>query len=82
MQHFTYHTKGTCSRVIEFDLDGTTVHNVTFLGGCPGNLMAIPKLVEGMQVAEVLDRIEGIRCGFKPTSCADQLCQALRQATK
>ena len=77
---YTYHTKGTCSSQIELELDGNVVHNVKFVGGCDGNLKAIPQLVEGMTVDEIEKRIGGIRCGFKSTSCPDQLASALEQA--
>ena len=79
MNH-TYKTKGTCSSQITFDLEGNTVRNVRFTGGCPGNLQAIPRLVEGMTVEQVAARCAGIRCGNKSTSCADQLAKAVRQA--
>ena len=74
-----YKTHGVCSQAIEFELDGDTVRNVRFVGGCSGNTQGIAKLVEGMKVQEVIDRLEGIRCGFKPTSCPDQLATALKQ---
>ena len=77
---YVYKTKGTCSSKIELELDGNIVHNVKFTGGCPGNLQAIPKLVEGMTVEEVEARIAGVRCGFKNTSCGDQLAKACREA--
>lgn len=80
MKKFTYHTKGTCSSQIELELDGNVVHNVKFTGGCDGNLKAIPKLVEGMTVEEIEKRISGIHCGFKNTSCGDQLAKACRAA--
>lgn len=78
---YMYNTKGTCAKRISFDLEGNVVHNVKFLdGGCPGNLQAVPKLVEGMTVEEIEEKVGGIKCGFKNTSCADQLAQAVRQA--
>ncbi|MBC5714801.1 TIGR03905 family TSCPD domain-containing protein [Roseburia sp. BX1005] len=80
MKKFTYRTKGTCSSQIELELDGNVVHNVKFTGGCDGNLKAIPKLVEGMTVEEIESRISGIHCGFKNTSCGDQLAKACRAA--
>lgn len=80
MKKFTYRTKGTCSSQIELELDGNVVHNVKFTGGCDGNLKAIPKLVEGMTVEEIENRISGIHCGFKNTSCGDQLAKACRAA--
>lgn len=76
---FTYKTKGTCSQKIDIELDGTTVKDVKFLGGCAGNLQGIASLVKGMEIDEVIDRLSGIRCGFKPTSCPDQLARALAE---
>lgn len=75
-----YKTKGTCSQLISFDLVDGKVHNVQFLGGCNGNLKGIGALVEGMDVDQVIERVEGIRCGMKSTSCPDQLAQALKAA--
>ncbi len=77
---FEYTTKGTCSRKIFFEIEDGKVYNVEFLSGCNGNLQGIGKLVEGMDVDEVIRRIDGIRCGGKPTSCPDQLATALKQA--
>ncbi|MBQ2723601.1 MAG: TIGR03905 family TSCPD domain-containing protein [Clostridia bacterium] len=74
----TYKTKGTCSREINFDVVDGKVYNVSFYGGCHGNLQGIAKLVEGMPVEEVIARLEGICCGMKSTSCPDQLAQALK----
>lgn len=79
MKH-TYKTKGTCSQLISYEVENGKVHNVQFFGGCNGNLKGIAKLVEGMDIDEVISRIEGIQCGMKPTSCPDQLAQALKQA--
>lgn len=76
-----YKTKGTCSQLIEFNLDDQNkVHDVKFTGGCNGNLKGIGRLVEGMDAQEVIDKLEGTTCGFKNTSCPDQLAQALKQA--
>ena len=77
---FTYKTNGTCSRVIELELDGNIVRNVKFTGGCHGNLQAVSKLVEGLTVEEVEAKLSGIRCGQKNTSCGDQLAKACRAA--
>lgn len=77
---YVYKTKGTCSSLIEVELEGNIVRNVKFTGGCPGNLKAIPKLVEGMTVEEVEKRISGVTCGMKGTSCGDQLAKACRAA--
>lgn len=78
--HYTYKTKGTCSQQIEFDLEGDVVKNVSFVGGCNGNLQAISALVEGLTVDQVVGRVKGIKCGFKDTSCSDQLAIALMEA--
>jgi len=75
---YEYRPRGVCSQRITFDIEGGVVKNVKFTGGCHGNLQGIAKLVEGMKPEEVIDRISGIRCGFKPTSCPDQLAEALR----
>jgi len=77
---FEYKTKGTCSQRIFFEIDEGKVHNVQFMGGCNGNLQGLGRLVEGMNVDEVISRIDGIRCGMKSTSCPDQLATALKQA--
>jgi uncharacterized protein (TIGR03905 family) len=77
---YTYKTKGTCSTLIELELDGNIVHNVKFTGGCNGNLQAIPKLVEGLTVEQVEEKIGGIHCGMRSTSCGDQLARACREA--
>ena len=75
-----YKTKGVCSQSITVELDGKTVKSVSFVGGCNGNLKGISQLVEGMDAEEVIKRLEGTRCGGKPTSCPDQLAKALREA--
>ena len=77
---YTYKTKGTCSRQITFELDGNIVKNVEFFGGCNGNLKGIAKLVEGLTVEEVTEKLSGMTCGFKSTSCPDQLAVALNEA--
>ncbi|MBQ7779206.1 MAG: TIGR03905 family TSCPD domain-containing protein [Clostridia bacterium] len=83
MTKHEYKTSGTCSRKIIFELDDDgKVHNVVFEGGCHGNLQGIGKLVEGMDAADVIKRVEGIKCGFKQTSCPDQLSKALSEAVK
>lgn len=76
----TYKTKGTCSQVIEYDIIDGKVRNVKFTGGCNGNLKGIAKLVDGMTPGEVIEKLEGTTCGFKNTSCPDQLAQALKQS--
>jgi len=75
----TYKTHGTCSRAIEIELDGDIVQSVKFIGGCDGNTHGIASLVCGMNINEVIKRLEGIRCGFKNTSCPDQLAKALSE---
>ena len=77
---FTYKTQGVCSREIAFEIEDGKVKNVQFFGGCNGNLKGIGALVEGMNVDEVIARVEGIRCGSKISSCPDQLAQALKAA--
>ena len=77
---YTYATSGTCSRQIDFELDGNIIKNVVFTGGCHGNLQGISKLVEGMNAEEAISRLRGICCGSKPTSCPDQLATALAAA--
>lgn len=76
---YTYKTKGTCSTNIELEVEDGVLKEVAFWGGCNGNLQGISRLVKGMPVAEVLARLEGIRCGSRPTSCPDQLCKALHE---
>ena len=77
---YEYKTKGTCSRSILFDIEDGKVKNVQFIGGCNGNLKGIGALGEGMDVQDVISRVEGIQCGMKSTSCPDQLAQALKEA--
>lgn len=78
---YSYRTTNTCARVITFDLNDNVVTNVEFLGGgCPGNLQALPKLVEGMTVEDIQKKLSGIKCGMKQTSCADQLARAVKEA--
>ncbi len=77
---YQYRTKGVCSRGITFDIVEGRVYNVKFEGGCSGNTQGVAALVDGMEAAEAIRRISGIRCGFKPTSCPDQLAEALREA--
>ncbi len=78
--HYTYKTSGTCSREIIFDLENGQIKNVAFVGGCNGNLKGIASLVEGMNIDDVIARVEGITCGMKMTSCPDQLAKALKEA--
>ena len=80
MYHYNYLTSGTCSQVISMDLDGDRVHNIQFMGGCDGNLKAISTLVDGWTVDQIADKLTGIQCGRKTTSCGDQLAHAVRAA--
>lgn len=77
---FSYKTKGVCSNTIQFEIEDNILKNVTYQGGCHGNLQGIGALVEGMDVDEVIRRVKGIRCGYKDTSCPDQLAKALEGA--
>ena len=72
-----YKTSGTCSQAIDIEVENGIVQSVTFIGGCSGNTQGISALVMGMPVDEVISRLKGIKCGFKPTSCPDQLAKAL-----
>jgi uncharacterized protein (TIGR03905 family) len=76
---YTYKTVGTCSRSIEFEIIDGKVQNVKFMGGCNGNLKGISNLVKGLTPDEVIEKLEGITCGFKSTSCPDQLATALKK---
>lgn len=77
--NFVYKTKGTCARRILIDVEGDTINSVQYEGGCAGNLTGISHLVAGMKVDDVIEKFSGIPCGFKSTSCPDQLAQALKQ---
>ena len=77
---YKYKTRGTCAREISFELENGIVKNVSFFGGCNGNLKGIAALVEGKKAEEIIPLIKGIKCGFKPTSCPDQLANALQEA--
>ena len=78
--NYSYRTKGTCSSKIDFDITDGIISSVSFTGGCNGNLKAIAKLVEGKPASEIADILEGNTCGYKGTSCADQLSKAIREA--
>ena len=81
MKEYSYKTSGTCSREIHFELDDENkLRNVGFVGGCNGNLQGISSLVKGMKVEDAIERLSGIKCGSKATSCPDQLAKALREA--
>ena len=77
---YVYRTRGVCSSQISFNLDNNIVTDVKFLGGCNGNLKAIAKLIEGMEADKIVSILEGNSCGSRPTSCADQLAQAIKLA--
>ena len=78
--HYEYTTQGTCARQISFDIEGNIITNIKFFGGCNGNLKAISKILEGATVEEIESKLLGNTCGFKNTSCADQLVKAVRKA--
>ena len=77
---YSYRTRGTCAGMINVELDGDTIRSVEFVGGCPGNTEGISRLVAGRRAQEVIDLFDGVTCGYKPTSCPDQLSKALREA--
>lgn len=77
MERISYNTRGVCSRKIEIDVEENVIVSVKFLGGCAGNTQGVAKLLVGMSVDEAISRLEGIKCGFKGTSCPDQLAKAL-----
>lgn len=77
-----YRTHGTCSQAILLDLDGDVIKKVEFIGGCSGNTQGVARLVEGMKAEDAIARLEGIKCGPRPTSCPDQLAKALKEALK
>lgn len=77
-----YKTQGVCAQSIEFEVDNGKVFNVQFTGGCNGNAKGVCSLVDGMEVDDVIRKLEGIRCGYRPTSCPDQLAQALKNISK
>lgn len=80
MYHYDYRTSNTCSQLISLDLDGDKVYNISFYGGCNGNLKAIPMLVDGWSVEQIENKLTGVECGMRKTSCADQLAKAVRTA--
>lgn len=79
MANLTYYTQGTCSTQIDIVTNGDIIENVAFYGGCNGNLQGISILVKGMKINDAIKKLEGITCGFKSTSCPDQLAKALKQ---
>lgn len=78
--HITYRPQGVCSQLFEIDVENGIIEKVEVKGGCSGNLQGISRLLVGMPVQQAIERMEGVRCGGKPTSCPDQLAKALRQA--
>lgn len=78
--HYTFRTIGICAQTIEFDINGNVITNIKFLGGCPGNLKAISKILDGWTVEAIEEKLKGNLCGMRGTSCADQLAIAVRQA--
>ncbi len=77
-----YKTQGTCSQIIDFEVENGIVKSVKFYGGCSGNTQGLAQLVVGMKTEDVIERLKGIRCGYRPTSCPDQLAKALSEATE
>ena len=77
--HYEYRPRGVCSRRMIFELDGDTIESLQVEGGCNGNLKGIAALVKGKKIQEVIDTLEGIECGFKPTSCPDQIANGLKE---
>ncbi|MBE6875809.1 MAG: TIGR03905 family TSCPD domain-containing protein [Ruminococcus sp.] len=80
MTNYVYEPEGVCPMQITFDIDGDVIHNIQFMGGCNGNLKAISKLLDGWTVDQIEEKLSGNTCGRRPTSCADQLAKAVRQA--
>ena len=77
---FTYNTQGVCAREIVINIVDDVIESVKYIGGCSGNTQGVAALVKGMKVDEAIERLSGIKCGFKPTSCPDQLAKALKEA--
>lgn len=82
METYVFTPKGVCSRKMTFEIDGDTIQSLTVEGGCNGNLKGIGALVKGRKIQEVIDALDGIQCGFKKTSCPDQIAQALKAYNK
>ena len=80
MEHISYTPRGVCSRHIDIDLENDVIRDVKISGGCAGNTQGVARLLVGMTAEEAIVRLEGIRCGFKPTSCPDQIAKALKAA--
>ena len=79
MEKIIYTPKGVCSRQMEICIEGDTIATVKIVGGCAGNTQGVSRLLEGMKIDDAIARLEGIRCGFKPTSCPDQIATALKE---
>ena len=79
---YTYRTKGTCSSQIDLEIEDGIVKSVKYTGGCNGNLKGVSKLAEGQKATDLIEKLKGIRCGYKDTSCPDQLARALEEALK
>ena len=79
MEKITYNTKGVCSRKIDITVENGIILEVSFLGGCAGNTKGVAALIRGMKIEDAIERLDGIRCGFKSTSCPDQLARALKE---
>ncbi len=79
MEQFVYRPKGVCSREMRFELEGDVIRKVTIVGGCPGNLLGISRMLENKPIDEVIRAFAGVRCGVKPTSCPDQIAAALKE---
>ena len=77
--HYTYKTKGTCSTQIDYDIEDGKIYNVKYTNGCNGNLKGIGKLIKGMKIDDVIERLEGVTCNIRPTSCPDQIAKALKE---
>ena len=75
---YTYRPRGVCSQLMEFELEGNTIQSLKVTGGCSGNLQGISRLLAGMDIDQAIGLLEGVRCGFKPTSCPDQIARALK----
>ncbi len=82
IKHIDYIPKGVCSRKISIDVDGDVIVNISFVGGCSGNTQGVAALLKGMKVGDAIDHLDGIRCGFRSTSCPDQIAKALKEIAK
>jgi uncharacterized protein (TIGR03905 family) len=82
MEKIEYRTQGTCSRQVNVEVDGDVITSCAFVGGCSGNTQGVAALVVGMKVEDAINKLKGIKCGFKPTSCPDQLARALEKISQ